>query len=306
MTTETDTTTDRDAYEAHETYHGSATYSPEDNKLRLYPFARLDSELYARVKAAGFSWAPKQELFVAPMWTPEREDLLFELAGEIDDEDTSLVDRAAERAERFEDYSDKRERDARNAESAVSRIADNIPFGQPILVGHHSEKHARKDAERIRNGMQKVVRMWETSNYWTQRAKGAIRAAKYKERPDVRHRRIKRLESEHRKVVKQRDKATAELKFWTSEGLTPERARRLVDNSIGVPYQAYYDLRDGRITTDDARQIAIDTAAQFAPRVARWIAHYENRLAYERAMLDESGGIKADQWELEVDRKSVV
>ncbi len=44
----------------------TATYSPEDNKLRLYPSCRLDSETYARVKAAGFRWAPKQELFVAP------------------------------------------------------------------------------------------------------------------------------------------------------------------------------------------------------------------------------------------------
>lgn len=86
----------------------SATYSPEDNKLRLYASTRLDPELYARVKAAGFKWAPKQDLFVAPMWTPGREDLLMELAGDIGDEDTSLVDRAEARAERFEGYSEKR------------------------------------------------------------------------------------------------------------------------------------------------------------------------------------------------------
>ncbi|TIV75023.1 MAG: DUF3560 domain-containing protein, partial [Mesorhizobium sp.] len=60
----------------------SATYSPEDNKLRLYPSARLDAETYQRVKDAGFVWAPKQELFVAPKWSPAREDLAIELAGE--------------------------------------------------------------------------------------------------------------------------------------------------------------------------------------------------------------------------------
>ena len=62
-------------------YVGDATYSPEDNKLRLYPYARLDMATYQRVKNAGFIWAPKQELFVAPMWTPSREDLLIELCG---------------------------------------------------------------------------------------------------------------------------------------------------------------------------------------------------------------------------------
>ena len=40
----------------------TATYSPEDNKLRLYSSTRLDRELYARVRGAGFIYAPKQEL----------------------------------------------------------------------------------------------------------------------------------------------------------------------------------------------------------------------------------------------------
>jgi hypothetical protein len=102
----------------------TATYSPEDNKLRLYSSTRLDRELYARVRGAGFIYAPKQELFVAPMWTPDREDLLIELCGEIDDEDTSLVERAEERADRFVDYKDKRISDAERAHEAVSRIAD--------------------------------------------------------------------------------------------------------------------------------------------------------------------------------------
>ena len=80
---------------------GTATYSPEDNKLRIYPFARLSAEDYARVKAAGVRWAPKQELFVAPSWTPSREDFARELCGDIEDEDTSLIDRAEAKADRL-------------------------------------------------------------------------------------------------------------------------------------------------------------------------------------------------------------
>ena len=59
----------------------TATYSPDDNKLRLSAAHRLDAETYARVSSAGFKWAPKLEQFVAPCWTPEREDLALELAG---------------------------------------------------------------------------------------------------------------------------------------------------------------------------------------------------------------------------------
>src|SRR5580698_10069095 len=144
----------------------TATYSPEDNKLRLYSVSRLPKDVYERVRAAGFKWAPKQQLFVAPAWTPDREDLLIELAGEIGDTYTSLVERAEVRADRFEEYHDKRAEDAERAHAAVSRISDAIPLGQPILVGHHSERHARRDAERIENGMRKAVRMWDTAKYW--------------------------------------------------------------------------------------------------------------------------------------------
>jgi hypothetical protein len=142
----------------------SATYSPEDNKLRLYSTTRLDSETYDRVKEAGFKWAPKQELFVAPMWTPTREDLCVELAGEIGDEDTPLVERAEAKAERLEDLSERCAHDADRAHKAIHAIADGITFGRPILVGHHSERHARKDAEKIENGMRKAVECWKQSN----------------------------------------------------------------------------------------------------------------------------------------------
>ena len=124
--------------------------------------------------------------------------MLIELCGEIGDEDTSLMERQEQRAERFEEISDNRRADAEAAHRAVHAITDGIPFGQPILVGHHSEKHARRDAEKIENGMRKAVKMWETSTYWKQRATSAIRHAKYKELPAVRARRIKGLESDIR------------------------------------------------------------------------------------------------------------
>lgn len=95
-----------------------ATYSPEDNKLRLYPSERLDAQDYKRFKDAGFKWAPRQELFVAPMWTPHRFDLLIEFCDSVEDEDTSLVQRSEERADRFEGYSENRAADASAAHEA--------------------------------------------------------------------------------------------------------------------------------------------------------------------------------------------
>ncbi|PDT77199.1 DUF3560 domain-containing protein [Bradyrhizobium sp. C9] len=297
----------------------TATYSPDDNKLRLYPAHRLDAEEYARVKAAGFKWAPRQELFVKPTWSPEAEDLLIDLAGEIGDEDTSLVDRAEQRADRFEDYSDKRLADAERARKTVDEIAERFYMGQPILVGHHSERSARKDKERMDNGMRKALKLWDTSNYWTARAAGAIAHAKYKELPAVRHRRIKTIESDKRKLEKSTAENERQLKAWRivasitdaekqrSTGLTVANVGGywsmsfpLADYPRDPPASQYegpmglWSAIDGNvITAATAAELAIAGLERSAPRKARWIAHYDNRLAYERAMLAEQIGTEA-------------
>ena len=252
---------------------------------------------------------------MAPMWTPERERLLLDLCGEIGDEDTSLFDRAEERAERFDGYRENRAQDASAAHASVAAITDNIPLGQPILLGHHSARRARKDAERIENGMRKAVNLWETSQYWQRRAKAALLHAQYKELPDVRHRRIKKIEADLRK--QQRTKAQAEqaLALWLADDLTHDDAVRLAGSALGSFYvsrvagdkqdfsqspSAYSVLTNSYPTLYAQRTVAevVDEAKKVFPRIIAyansWISHYENRIAYERAMLDEQGGLVAE------------
>lgn len=304
------------------TDHYSATYSPDDNKLRLYAITRLPEEVYARVKAAGFKWAPKQQLFVAPAWTPDREDLLLELCGTIGDEDTSLLERAEERADRFEGYGERRAEEAEATRKGVARLADNIPFGQPILVGHHSEKRARKDAERIENGLRKAVNLWKTSKYWTRRAAGAISHAKYKERPVVRARRIRTLEADQRRNARALKQARTFTQLWQSIG-SPEVIRRIdgtpstvldraryaakVDplyhpfpiseyprpreaSSYEGPISLLSALDEGIIDPAQAASIATAVHQTHITYAERWLEHLENRLTYERALLQEQGG----------------
>lgn len=290
----------------------TATYSPEDNKLRLYAASRLDAETFQRVKAVGFAWAPKQGFFVAPMWTPAREDLLIALCGEIGDEDGSLVDRAQERAKRFEGYEDNRRADAAQARDAVGAIAQRFEFGQPILVGHHSERKARRDAERMQDGMRRAVQMWDRAEYWQARAAGALQHARYKERPDVRQRRIKKLEADKRKQERTRAEAQTWLKLWSTENLSHAQARAIAERcwltviaegAGGSRWTAYDVLRpDGeryqQCPSWTVEQVVAVARRAYPKTIAwcdRWIAHYENRLAYERAMLAEQGGTPADK-----------
>jgi hypothetical protein len=257
----------------------TATYSPEDNKLRLYSTTRLDSETYNRVIKAGFKWAPKQELFVTHMWTPTREDLCIELAGEIGDEDTTLVERAEAKAERLEDLSERRTQDADRAQKAVHAIADGIPFGQPILVGHHSERHARKDAEKIENGMRKAVECWKAAQYWQDRAKGAIRLAKYKERSDVRARRIKGLEADKRKEERSQTDAQKFLKAYEDPQARTAKMRDgrdllpalLQTWEGGLSYENQTRLTNEELPFDEALNMATSAKRATVANTQRWI-----------------------------------
>jgi predicted RNA methylase len=292
----------------------TATYSPEDNKLRLYATRRLDTETYERIKKIGFRWAPRQDLFFAPAWSPDREDVLLDIAGEIGDEDKSLVQRAEERADRFEDYSDKRAAEADQAREAVAAIADNIPLGQPILVGHHSERHARRDAARIDSGMRRAVNLWKTSSYWKARAAGALMHARYKELPAVRARRIKTIEADKRRCERANAESERFLKAWTLCGAEQDPEKKMA-MALRIANVCHLHLPrkegdDPRFTDGPSAYAAlsnsypnlyvprtVDDVVECAKRVyppniayrQRWIEHYDNRLAYERAMLDEAG-----------------
>lgn len=57
----------------------------------------------------------------------------------------------------------------------VHKLADSIPLGQPILVGHHSERHARRDADRISSGMAKGCEEAKLADHHRGKADGLVR-----------------------------------------------------------------------------------------------------------------------------------
>ena len=72
-------------------------------------------------------------------------------------------ERYLERAARADAESTSRMR------SATSRLS-NIPMGQPILVGHHSERRHRRDIERSDNDMRKAVEAGDKADYYREKA----------------------------------------------------------------------------------------------------------------------------------------
>ncbi|WP_162200000.1 DUF3560 domain-containing protein, partial [Nostocoides jenkinsii] len=63
------------------------------------------------------------------------------------------VERSQERAVRLGDRAAREQAKADDRYAASRKIADGIPFGQPILLGHHSQARAERDARKIRSHM---------------------------------------------------------------------------------------------------------------------------------------------------------
>lgn len=85
--------------------------------------------------------------------------------------------RAADRAERMEERAEKAEQRSTSAYETAKEIGSFIPFGQPILVGHHSEGRHRRDINRIDNAMRKSCEESDKAKYYEDKAETAKRTA---------------------------------------------------------------------------------------------------------------------------------
>ncbi len=59
--------------------------------------------------------------------------------------------------ERYAERAQQKRAEATSAYQSQKQIADMIPMGQPILVGHHSERRHRRDLARIDRGMRQSI-----------------------------------------------------------------------------------------------------------------------------------------------------
>lgn len=84
-------------------------------------------------------------------------------------------ERLEARAERRREWAGSREAKAEAAHQRVHAIADQIPFGQPILVGHHSEGRTRRDQARIESGMRASIDNARAAQDHAEKAEGIER-----------------------------------------------------------------------------------------------------------------------------------
>ena len=84
----------------------------------------------------------------------------------------SYEEKQKARQERYRVLAKKMQLRAQARLDQAHRMAETIPFGQPILVGHHSEKRDRRFRERIHNTFGSGFALLEKAEYYERRAQG--------------------------------------------------------------------------------------------------------------------------------------
>lgn len=251
----------------------SATYCPDDNKLRLYLSARVERDSYEYLRSIGYQATPKQDCAFAGVWSPAAEDAAFALIpsdADIGDEDYSVEDRAADRAERFSGYRDSRR-------SEAGGLADRYEAGPSVFGSQNAARSARQASRRDRV-RDRSLSQWSKAEYWQVRTQGVIGHALYRLKPAVRRTRILRLEADLRKLVD----------AYTPAKNPPEIIVRCGWNDTEPSEHVWCGKGRGgswvKLSSLPARRAA----------AARWVDHYGLRLEYERAMLESEGGSAGD------------
>lgn len=109
-------------------------------------------------------------------------------------------ERAEERADRFSEYAGSAASRSSAHHGEAHRIASSIPFGQPILMGHHSQRRAERDQERIDSNMRKALSEGDKAAYYARRAKASGSYEAFRKDPGRTLRRLEKLRADLRGV----------------------------------------------------------------------------------------------------------
>ncbi|MFJ7590297.1 DUF3560 domain-containing protein [Streptomyces sp. NPDC097617] len=178
---------------------------------------------YGRTQSQPFRWSRNLDCWYLPhsrdhaTYTPSLEllaqrlrDAGFEVTLTIDnadrrsfsDAEKEREEKAEGRAERFGGYAATAARNSESARRRSHEISERFAFGQPILVGHHSEGRARRDHARMDNAMRKSTGEHDRADHWTGRAQAAANYERFKKDPGRTLRRLDKLRADLRAVEK--------------------------------------------------------------------------------------------------------
>lgn len=177
---------------------------------------------------------------------------------------SNYAENKAGKIERYKELAKKHTDNSNGLFVQAHKMAECIPFGQPIIVGHHSEGRDRRFRARIHKTMDKAVEEKQTADYYNRKAASAAsNKAISSDDPDAVARlkvkiagleKLQEIMKSANKIIK-RAKGTKEEKIAELESLRiPNPARLLEPDFCGRLGFPSYKLTNNNATIRTARQ----------------------------------------------------
>lgn len=196
------------------------------------------------------------------------------------------ADRLARLSNRADRLSDKAERHAAQSaqHGAVARqILDFIPFGQPILVGHHSEGRHRRALDKVDRNIRAELEHDAIAVDAARRAEVAARNAEGRIDVGAVQRRIKKHEVELRRI----DRALAPCSF---------SGRRFKPEAVGRTFECPKCYRDHAVAEDRTYPEHGGATGDYREQLLTQQAFAAESLRYDRERLAEAQASGAKVW----------
>lgn len=208
-------------------------------------------------------------------------------------------ERGEARAERLRGWADAREAKQAALDKAAdtSEGATGIPFGQPILVGHHSERRHRNAIDRLDRAMGAAVENGQKAREMAARAdtiEAQAAHAIYSDDEDA----AERLTEKVAKLEAKRDEMKAANAAFRKEHRELLKGKTAYERSCAVPFPSYAITNLGAtIRTAKARLADIESgaAARRAATPRTIVARYGGTCGDCGATLERGDTIRYDR-----------
>lgn len=151
-------------------------------------------------------------------------------------------ERQEAKRKRLEERAARAEKDSESASAKAARIASFIPMGQPILVGHHSEKRHRRDLERIDDGVRRAFEAREEAVDLRRRAEAVGTGGISSDDPEA----VTKLQAKLADLERQQAWMKQVNAAWRKAGKPPpndEAGWKKAQDLLGVPFETLGALR---------------------------------------------------------------
>ncbi len=114
-------------------------------------------------------------------------------------------ERSLSRANRYAERADRQRSKSQAAHDRAHAAVDGIPMGQPILVGHHSERHHRRALDNSHRAMGQAVEAGKYAQHLEQKADGSQRQVEHRHTLEYMGNRLEEAKTKQRQALKQLD-----------------------------------------------------------------------------------------------------